>query len=500
MREVQQTGYVQTFPIVPEYDIDLSAGQVSFNNDFGNCYSPCAEISEILPQPDCNQDTSRTYCFTLTNLSDFDVTDLILNGITPGCITFDNGTTHSSGLNIPSGASLEVCVEIGCLNTFDPEACFRINMLSNGYACCHTDICIPIEAIDPCEFISTSVEPGSDRVEECCWVLTPFNNYCDSTFIGLGTEILTDGIVFSDVDPGNTWFKTGNNSDIFWSNTNNSFLPLGNLPPLRFCLDSIIHFSQVPQRVALHWYTQDANGEEIIACSDTLEFECQPCTYFTEEQVECGADSAGIYSYDYKFTLFNNAGRPYTQAVINPIFPSGLNFTPSVFNAVDGPTFDTEISGVAQGTTIGFKVTLLDENDEEFWCCHADTFLLELPLCDDININPMTGGPQKVKSISTYYNNRGSKGVFPTNAGTTNRFTLFPNPTNGQMQMNWPLEYNPTAYRIYNSMGKLVLQEPIDNIGGAQVILSNKASGIYWLELLQNNHILHRERIVYYQQ
>ena len=372
---------VARFP--QEYTVTTDT--VSNEVDIDQVVLCCGGVVEDTLDFSCTPQNSYEYTFSLENYTEYNVNSVFIS--VPAGFSLDNQYwTGSSPLPIPanggSAGPFNVTITPDNPITSTTTLCLDIIYLSDGYECCHFEHCITLEPIDPCDY--KELEAMKNDEEGCCYDIELFNDYCDDYFIGIQTEILTPGVTFADYSGGTTWTANPNSSNtiIDWTNAS-GFIPTGVVGDMAFCLEGIVTTSQVPQFIAFNWIAVDpATGEQIVACTDTLEFECEPCMDIVGE-VLC--DDEGNYLYN--FTINNNSD-PATDAtaILFEMNTPGVDFDPNyIVTALPaGGSYSgtVGIDGVlSPGDVVNFKVLLIDD---EGWCCHLDSIEIVMPECEQV--------------------------------------------------------------------------------------------------------------------
>lgn len=78
----------------------------------------------------------------------------------------------------------------------------------------------------------------------------------------------------------------------------------------------------------------------------------------------------------------------------------------------------------------------------------------------------------------------------------TNKITFYPNPFKTELTINSELNLENVTLKLYNSLGQMVNE--IENISGQQFVLNraNLTSGLYFIQLLQNDKLVQTHKIV----
>lgn len=409
VKEINQPGWTPSVPASGQYAVTVTPFGVVGPLDFGNCQS-CGEIVEETIDFSCDPLGSYEYTFYLHNITNpaQPVTSFAINDLPAGYTfspQFFSQWTHPGLLPIPpSGVSGPFTVNIipPAPITTPTQICFDVVLFSENVECCHFEHCITLEPIDPCQVDVTVTQLDTD--EGCCFLIDITNDYCDNFFTVLVTEILTPGVTFGSYSGGSTWNVTADNlgDRLSWTPAAGGFIPNGITGDIQFCLDGIMSQTQIPQEVAFHWMSVDPiTGEEFIACSDTLQFECQGCLIVSEESILCNEDG----TYAYSLTVTNNSNPAhFVSNVILEVYSTTVTFTPNVFNvALNGGQSANlgpiTIAGGNAGDVIWFKTLLLDTDG---WCCHLDSLSITLPPCNGCDCPPFEEYVQNANAGFTF--------------------------------------------------------------------------------------------------
>ncbi len=386
VKEINQSGWTPSQPATGQYSITVDTLGVISNVDFGNCETPCGQVVRDSISLDCADQNGYVYNFQIENLSGYDVSSVVINSLPPG-YTFSTQYWSSNGnpslpiLNTQTSGWLEVIIYPSSPITQPTEICFNVVLLSGDFACCHFEHCLTLLPLDPCGatgIVSSSV----DTSEGCCYDLKLTNDFCPDFFVGVGAEIITPGVVFSQYGTSSAATITANTNLTALTYTPVSgYIALGAFD-MSICLDGIVNVNQMPQLIAFNWYAVNAAGESYIACTDTLEFFCEPCLLVSEESISCNENGTASFT----FTVTNNTmpAQTSTQIVLEVHTP-GVVFTPAVINTTllsgQSTTITVTVSGANSGDLILYKVLLLDEDG---WCCHLDGLSVTMPDCTNV--------------------------------------------------------------------------------------------------------------------
>jgi hypothetical protein len=78
--------------------------------------------------------------------------------------------------------------------------------------------------------------------------------------------------------------------------------------------------------------------------------------------------------------------------------------------------------------------------------------------------------------------------ILSTNQNSVTNFSITPNPTKGDIHVNWDNNYTNIKYQIYDVLGKLVSEKQILN-KGETISLGSLNYGFYFLKISTENSI-----------
>lgn len=354
-------------------------------------------------QVDCNMD-NMTYTIQIkvkneTQNETFDY--LVFYNFTPGNFGWNPTVVQIPGGLAPSGTSGWLTFTINPYN-YSPipqVICFNISPINiDGDFCCTEpkNVCITLppccDACEDSDIILTQVGGNPSNPNDCCYQVG-INNLCAwNYFSRIEAEILTGGITFLNHADLNTNWHTiySNPKELHWAYSFGSF-PKGTYNPLfNFCLNNVMN---IPQEIEIRWIALDANGNEFVACIDTIETFCPPpvmdtCMLVTPYEVVCNGDG----TYDFSMTIYNVSNPPHDATIVSllPVSPTTtLDYMPQTFgplSAGNGASYSLTLKG-NPGDAIKFYVRfqelIFPPPVEDNWCCYQkDTICITLPPCD----------------------------------------------------------------------------------------------------------------------
>lgn len=327
--------------------------------------------------------------------------------------------------------------------------------------CCAIDTtyCIEIPDCDPCDKVGvdrvSALASGDGHDGVCCYRLTLFNNYAAGYFNGISLCSLSPNTTLTVSNPfGSGWVTTA------YSPTQVTFavapplgaaLPLGNVALPDICITTT---SAPAQLIEVKWMQGDS-----VVCRDTVALNCEPpCGYVAEESVQCDP-AAGTWQWS---GVIKNTSA-YTMGEAHLVFtaPAGMagyNQTIPLGALLPGTTapFNATLGAPAQaGDTVCFTVALhaLNDNNQHTQCCNFSGCMV-LPPCDLL---------------------------------AADQITLYPNPSTGQVYLNFPSERTGAMeVAAVGARGGTVARWSFDDLKGARVIqldMGEIPAGLYFIEI-----------------
>lgn len=351
------------------------------------------------------------YCFTLTNKSGQDVSQIVLDDLSPG-FTFLPFNT-SSKIVVPNpnalpdqATSAQICVQVesSIPITGPSNFCIKMGLIAeDGSECCHSpvEICKEIEpCCSPCDDKSITFNSINMNEDDCCYSVDITNACAIPYFTKIEAVINTPGVCFGSHVIGSS--HTGN-----WnvSSTPQSICltPFGGIMDqtsyqdlFSFCLDKIDEPFQANPSITINWYAIDpTTGQQIVVCEDAFTTDCpvgdNTCVIISDGDLICLPDSN---KYRYTFTV-TNVSQPGFIAdrlhlnikndpswvpvpsgpviILNPPLAPGNSTT--ITTCINGPTFPATFSDFV----FGYRLQNLQDGD----CCFES-------MCDTIPVPPCT--------------------------------------------------------------------------------------------------------------
>ncbi len=370
------------------------------------------EISTI--EEDCYEVLIDTiYCDTIPGL--FNLCLRVKNNdVTNGLKWLDLAASNISFLPINpvcfsppvplNTTSPQVCIQLFDFSGLSLPRDIKIDQAAHDslYQYCCNDIdslCVTLpNCCDPC--LSPWVAVDTLNSDSCCYALD-ITVDCPLTMTKIVLESLTPGVLIGSAFVGGNCAPNWNvgpfNQQFATYTPTTPTVPVGFCDDLiSFCLDDTLG---VPlQQVAVHYMTMDNLGQEIIACSDTMNFNCSQdidCLQITHDSVYCDANGNYFLDYCVKNTSVPAFNADQLVITVKPPNSSLLNITPNNLFPISlnfGQTYcgTVQIIGVptispfpGQSLKLGFA---LHENNAigKDTCCIDDEMLcVVLPPCTD---------------------------------------------------------------------------------------------------------------------
>lgn len=229
----------------------------------------------------------------------------------------------------------------------------------------------------------------------------------------------------------------------------------------------------------------------------TVDFDPGPGTFTLDpafgNNFICKMDASGNFIWAKQ--LYGTISSITTDAMGNPYVSGYFN---STIDADPGPSTYTLAS---MGGYDGF-ITKLDASGNFIWAAqNGGTYFLDNS--DDISVNsagevfsvgvcdPNTDfdpGPGVYTlfpfgSFYSYVLKLGQTSTGINKIEVSNNLKIFPNPTNGQFNLNFNKVKVKTEIKIFNSLGQLVLEKNISSTDKISLSISDQPSGIYFVEV-----------------
>ncbi|MFN0015325.1 MAG: PKD domain-containing protein, partial [Saprospiraceae bacterium] len=390
------------------------------------------------------------YTFTVCNPvdSDFPVAYIQIKPTTPAGVVVTPGSFDETANPIQPGDCRTYTVLLSGPLTPGDDFCFGLVAHDevpgeiDTSSCCMLDTiyCVPIPDCDPCDSIGIRfVKAVIDNEGTCCYSISLFNNHAPGYFTGINLCLLTPGTTMTINNPfGSGWFTASYTPTMIDLNAMppmGTTLPTGTLNLPQLCFKTTAAPSQF---LEIKWMVGDS-----VVCRDTLELGCEPpCGYIRDEAIVCDpATGAWVWNGIIKNTS------PFTMGEAHIVFtsPAGMgsyNTTIPLGSLVPGGTqpFNMTFGPPAQpGDTVCFTVSLhaLDDDDGHTQCCNFHDCIV-LPDCK----NPVSPNPGE-------------------------RFTLFPNPTDGLVFARLTTGWTTDAYfRVFDVLGRQVAEQTVASTAG----------------------------------
>ena len=318
----------------------------------------CFVVSNISSECDPQNDNAHCITFTINNISTFTASDFILGPLPAGHAYADcgcGGGIYPGGrwnFNLFPGlapnTSTTLCVKIissvPILETTD--ICFGGSIIGPR-DCCKSPypICVNLEpCCDPCSNIGILTHKIENQ-DSCCYAVDLKYNCDYNLFNSVSFNIVNVDVHFGSYSVGSPAWNLclpSTSQQICIAPSTPSITNGLHPNALKFCLTDIDDTSEVPQFIAVNFNGYSSSGKDTILCDTLLEFNCQdkkhPCTFITNEKVECIPDSN---KYKILVTVQNisnpNFIAGYLDILSSPtISPDPVSLVPTLPN--DGTT------------------------------------------------------------------------------------------------------------------------------------------------------------------
>jgi len=370
------------------------------------------EISSI--EEDCYEVLIDTiYCDTIPGLFNLCLR-VKNNGVTNGLSWLDLASSNISflpssqvGFSPPvqiGNTSPQVCIQLFDFSGLSLPRDIKIDQAAHDslyqYCCNDLDsLCVTLpNCCDPC--LSPWVALDTLSSDSCCYALD-ITVDCPLTMTKVVLESLTPGVLIGSAFVGGSCAPNWNIGP--FNQQFATYTPVGGTAPVGFC-DNLISFCLddtlgVPlQQVAVHYITMDNLGQEITACSDTMDFNCSQdidCLQITHDSVYC--DANGDYFLDFCVKNTSNPAFNADQLVMsvkapnpfllnitpNNLFPITLNHNTTYCGTVQIIGVPTFSPFAGQDFTLGFAMHENNAIGKDTCCIEDETLHVILPPCTD---------------------------------------------------------------------------------------------------------------------
>ncbi len=407
-------GLVDIFSICNSANINPFTITVSWlwEDDMNNCVEVCSEDFDLTcddwQDPDgcfIIADTQvicddETICLKVTNNTSpgFVIQSIDLIGITPAGTSLSPNPISIPALG-PGATSDWICVGYGGIADGD-DLCFYvvghnedITQGNNPTWCCASsmEVCINIDCSscpnvpDVCDDISVDLVPDPITGEECCFLGSINNDYCDQYFKGVRV-IANASTTITQLQALNGWYIQQISSTVAEVYPTGAYVPLGGVDIFSICNSANVN----PFTVTISWLWADDMDNCIELCSEDFDLTCdnwqdpERCFIIADTQLNCDDETICI-----KVTNNTSPGFVIQSIDLIGITPAGTSLSPnpiSIPALAPGATSDwicVGYVGIADGEELCFYVVGHNEDvtqgDIPTWCCASSE-----PVCLDI--------------------------------------------------------------------------------------------------------------------
>lgn len=421
VKEVNQPGWVQSYPAGGSHTVIIAAGQVVGDINFGNIKpEECNCINAFFTETN-NPNNPDDCCFDL--IIDTDVPDYYTGvRVTPMGGTFtawnlDAGNWNYVGVPSPSGVWFQHnsgTIPAGAHNAINlcadnTPATILIEWMEGDLVICEEELTI-VCSDEPCDDLMATFNPIGGNEDECCYAVD-LQNFYGNNVTRFEATIMTPDVIFDSgtVFGGHTWDVSNTTSTNLSVNFGGGNLPMGNYPnAFEFCLANTGTSPVGATTIVYRWYEQVPGTDEVAICEKSVTLQCfmppvTNCVELIDIRVEC--DENG--NYVFKFKVVNNTALVADHVLFYNIAPAGFVFDdiyPSFPPLAPGNTSGdiclliTPNSPVLSPTNLCFDVALFgtSPNGDAYPCCFADD---EVCITLDPCCDPCEGTSVDVQAI-----------------------------------------------------------------------------------------------------
>ena len=209
------------------------------------------------------------------------------------------------------------------------------------------------------------------------------------------------------------------------------------------------------------------------------------------------------FSY-YRLTsniLESNGASSDSQIIINYSNPETIFVFPFTFNTIVNDTFQQNNSSLIESETINYNAygTVITA-----FGTYTNVIRLKRTSGGSVNYTWFKVNPYiPVLSANIYTGGTTSYSVFQnTNLATTQnevkQFSIYPNPTSGNISIkNIDFSNKSMFVKVYNMLGNQIVNNYKLETESANIDLSNYASGLYFIEIAdENNKVIYQDKVI----
>ena len=402
------------------------------------CTRPSGCVAIVQDSIDC---TTNMYCFKVVNQTfpEIIVKSVEFVWLSPSGATLTPNPYSISPLS--SGDTSEwICVTYDPI--YDPTCFYLVGHEADLPAgeevtwCCvdRVKYCIdedkcppPCMDDDPCKYLSSSLIDDPDNIDQCCFIASIDNQYCDVSVKGVKLVVKSPASI-AQVQVSSNWVINQLNpqeAELLHTTGN---VPLGAQEIFKFCNQN----DGVPFEIELSFLVADSTGNCSSICTEKYERSCTGkggCIEIVQDSLDCNNQM-------YCFKVRNNTSPEIWIKSVEFIqySPTGVALSPNPYSIQPLASGDTSEwicvkYNAPAGTDLCFLLighqADLPAGDAPSWCC-ADTarFCIEIPRecpddgdpCDSVSVNVSNVDVDQDNCcheviVTNNYNNQFFKGI-----------------------------------------------------------------------------------------
>jgi hypothetical protein len=230
-------------------------------------------------------------------------------------------------------------------------------------------------------------------------------------------------------------------------------------------------------------YSMAINTGECALESGTLSFSTNQCEKCRIEEVtvkDIIQNKTPYCAYTITVAITSGVGQPFQATISDPA--NHVTIIPSSFTIVPGINY-IQVTVIPQSPFVGGSTTWRLHGqiaDRETFIDCEYLFPIDIPYCDNIQFRPENN--LKVDNAeSTLFKS----------------CTLYPNPANGMVNLQYDLGLSSSTMEVYELTGRLITQKVLTTSkGSTQINLSTYAAGMYMVVVRNGNKILYQQKLI----
>jgi hypothetical protein len=232
-------------------------------------------------------------------------------------------------------------------------------------------------------------------------------------------------------------------------------------------------------------YTLTINTGTCDMESDVLHYasdECEDCQIEGVEVQDTQANETPYCSYTQYIIIYSAASEPYQATISDPL--NNVSIIPSVVTIQQGANY-IQYTVIPQSPFMGGTTTLrlhgkiFDKENGTYTDCEY-SFQIDVPYCAN-------GQYKASKELDAEYDN----------AVVVQSCTLYPNPANGTVQLQYDLGIDRAAVVLYDITGRLLTQQTLSGAkGSTEINISNYAAGVYVVVVRNGSTLLYQQKLI----